>query len=434
MPSEVLTAAAIERLRVAPGQQRLVVFDRHPSAPKGFCVRVTAAGERAFYLVRRALGRKVWVRIGDASLSLKRAREAADVRAGELAKGIDPNAATREASARTRAERALARREAASLTVTELVRSYIETRTLAPSTAKEYARTLAHDIAPSALGRRKAAEVVQSDVRAFVRALAKRGKHQADRALLLVRFAYAWGAREELSPGVKIVTTDPTSGVGRATLKAERERRRTLVNIRAQDDAEAFAEVKRFWLGTEAMRAVPRAFVRLLLLLGLRRGEAAAATWAEIRLDGDAPSWHVPAERRKVQVTRRDPERDSLDVPLSALAVAILSEIKPEAPTKAQLVFPHLHAAAVAESMWNHTGIRDIRLHDLRRTAGTAILRLGGPPHVLTDVLGHRLRGLADSDAVYLQGRRVAEYRDWLRRWSEKIEVLGGEKVSKVLS
>lgn len=425
MPSEVLTDAKLARLTVESGAKRLVVFDQHQDAPRGFCVRVTPSGERAFYFVKRALGRKVWVRIGDAgALSLSAARKAAHVRAGELAKGIDPNAATRQAYVEARAERALAKREAQALTVAELVRAYIETRTLAPRTAREYLRTIEHDIAPSALGRHKAADVVQADVRAFTRALAKRGKHQADRALLLVRYAFHWGAREDVSPGVKHVTNDPTSGVDRLTLQADRERRRTLVNIKAADDREAFGEVRTFWLGTEAMRPVPRAFVRVLLLLGLRRGEAGAAAWGDIELKGDSPTWHVPADRRKVRVTRRDADRDSLDVPLAPLAVKILAGIRPKAPASSLAVFPQLHAGSVAVSMWHHTGIRDIRLHDLRRSCATAILRLGGPPHILTDVLGHRQRGTADSDAVYLQGRRVAEYREWLLRWADALEGL----------
>jgi integrase len=425
MPSEVLTDARLARLAVAPGVKRLVVFDQHQDAPRGFCVRVTPSGERAFYFVKRALGRKVWVRIGDAgALSLAAARKAAHVRAGELAKGIDPNAVTRQANVEARAERAIAKREADALTVAELVRAYVETRTLAPRTASEYQRTIEHDIAPSALGRRKAADVVQADVRAFARALAKRGKHQADRALLLIRYAFHWGAREDVSPGVKHVTNDPTNGVERLTLQADRERRRTLVSIKATDDREAFAEVRKFWLGTEGMRPVPRAFVRVLLLLGLRRGEAGAATWGDLELEGDSPTWHVPADRRKVRVTRRDADRDSLDVPLAPLAVKTLQEIRPKkSPTASVPVFPQLHAGSVAVSMWHHTGIRDIRLHDLRRSCATAILRLGGPPHILTDVLGHRQRGTADSDAVYLQGRRMAEYREWLLRWAT---TLGG--------
>ncbi len=423
---EVLTPALVARLAVAAGRTRTLYLDQHRDAPAGFGLRVTAAGERSYYLVKRALGRKVWVRLGDAAtLTLDKAREAARAKAGDLARDIDPTAANRAMREKAAQDRAAAAREAGAPTIAELVRRYIETRRLAPNTAREYRRTLAKDIEPSALGRMKAKDAVQADVRLFVKRLAARGKHQADRAFQLIRFAHRWGAGEEVAPRVMLVDRDPTAGVDRPTVKGERERRRSLINVRATTDTEAFAEVKKFWLGTETMKAVPRAYVRLLLLLGLRRTEASLASWDDIRLGGDAPVWHIAAEHRKVRVTRRDPERDSLDVPLPPLAVRILGELH-ELAAHAPRVFPHLHHQAVTESMRAHTGIGDIALHDLRRTCASGILRLGGPPHILTDVLGHRQRGLADSDAVYLQGRRTEEYREWLRRWAERVEGLAG--------
>lgn len=376
--------------------------------------------------MKRALGRKIWYRIGDAkALNLGDARDAALVALAKLAKEIDPNAVLREAREKAVQERAAAEREAQAPTVAELVERYISVRRLAPRTASEYRRTLVKDIAPSALGAMKAKDALQADVRLFVKRLADHKKHQADRAFLLVRFAYRWAMGEEIAPRVMLVDRNPTTGVDRPTLSSERERRRTLISVRASKDEEAFAEVRTFWLGTASMRPVPRSFVRLLLLLGLRRTEASLATWNDIRLDGETPSWHIPAEHRKVRLTRRDPERDSLDVPLCPLAVRILSELR-EITGRAGAVFPHLHFASVGETMRRRTGIPDLALHDLRRSCASGILRLGGPPHVLVDVLGHRQRGLADSDLVYLQGRRVEEQRAWLRRWAEKIDSLGG--------
>jgi integrase len=426
MPHEKLTPSVVERL-VRGATRREFVVDDANGVVRGFGLRVSGSGDGAFYIVRRELGRLKWTRIGPWQMSLDEARRSADAIGGDLARGRDVNAERRAERERRAAERSRAREQDAAPTVAELVRRYVETRTLADKTAKDYAHVIAYDLETSPLGKKKAALVVQADVRTFVKAVAKRGPHKADKALLLLRSAYKWGAHERGESGATLVMFDPCFGVERPTVEKDRERRRVLIKAKAPagtPDAEVFAEVKQFWTGVERMRPVPRAYVRLLLLLGLRRGEAAAAQWGEIRLDGKAPSWHVPAERRKVRRTKLDPDKDSIDVPLSPLAVRLLREIRPASGEGR--VFPHLHAGTVAESMLKWTGIEDLQLHDLRRTCTSAIRRMGAAPHIVTMVLGHRAKGLADSDVVYMQAHAIDEYARWLALWADKVEKVAG--------
>lgn len=442
MPVEKLTVARVEKLVAQPGEARTVYFDHHKDAPRGFALRVTAAGAKTFYLVKRSkkLGRKLWVPIGDASMGLEKARELAQAKLVEIQGGADPVAADRssreaEAAKKLEAERAEAERE---LTVAKLVEGYIKSRTLAPATARNYLHTLKRYIAGSPLGSMPARQVVQADVEALVQAVkdgaakGRGGKHSAERVLFMVRFAYRWAATREERRGVRMVEHDPTAGVSRTTTAADRKRRRVLVHTKAAPDAPdavRFREVRQFWQGSESMQPMARTFVRLLLLLGLRRGEALAASWADVRLEGDHAAWYIPAEARKVKRTVLDHDSDALDVPLSPLAVRVLLDWR-DVNGGAGLIFPALNPSPVATWMRKCTGLSGITFHTLRHTLATALEELGAPAYVVTLALGHRKRGEAASDVAYLKGRRSGEVRKWLATWAATVEALAADRAT----
>jgi hypothetical protein len=180
----------VERLRVLPGKTRTVFFVTHAKAPRGLALRVSSSGEKSWSLVATLTSTKAkaWIRLGDArTLSLEGAREAARVEAGRIALGKDPNdERRREREAADRAGRE-AERQGDEPTVGCRAK-VLEARRdrLSPIAYKEYLRTLAVDIEPSALGRTKAKDVLRSHVREFHSKLATNGKFQADRALVLL--------------------------------------------------------------------------------------------------------------------------------------------------------------------------------------------------------------------------------------------------------
>jgi integrase len=202
-------------------------------------------------------------------------------------------------------------------------------------------------------------------------------------------------------------------------------RTRSLVNRAGKTERDAWSEVVAFWIGTEKLGLVSRAFVRLLLLLGFRRGEAALALWKDVDLDGEPAVWHVPAEVRKGRVAGSAGERRALDVPLPALAVRILRELR-EATAGSQRLFPKLWLGGLGAELKAATGLVDLTLHDLRRSMTSGLQRLGAPPHVIAAALGHVETGGADSDAHYRHGGRFEEHAVWLRRWAEHVERLVG--------
>ena len=73
------------------------------------------------------------------------------------------------------------------------------------------------------------------------------------------------------------------------------------------------------------------------------------------------------------------------------------------------------------------SGVVGWRLHDLRRTVATGLARLGTPPHVVSEILGHAPTGI--TTAVYDRYSYQREMRDALERWAAFLAVGGAEVV-----
>jgi integrase len=438
-----LTEALIERLPT-PEKGRATYFDRET---RGLCVRVTPNGERTYYFVATVPETKTraWVKLGDArSLRLEGkdgARSAAKAKAGEVAHGRNPNVERRQQRAAAERARIQAAEEKAAPTVAGLVGRYIEARErqLSPVTHREYLRTLNVNIRPSSLGKMRAKEALRSHVRDFHQKL-RHGRHQADRALLLLRAAYRWALEEEVAPDVPLVDRDATRGVEAFVRGAAKIREWSLVRKgETLTEAEVWHDLVAFWKGTEALTVRDRAFARLLLLLGLRRGEASAARWRDVVLeeredhtqDGQLrtipPTWTLPAENRKGREDKgHGGARRALVIPLPPTAVAILKELR-EVTGKGERLFPHLWLGGIGARVKERSGLSELRLHDLRRSTASGLERLGCPPHVISAVLGHVEAGGAGSDRHYKHGGRFEEHATWLRKWSEHIARIVGE-------
>jgi hypothetical protein len=80
-----LTPRLVETLKVEPGRSRSIYLDTHRDAPKGFALRVTEKGGRAFYLLRSSKEHgRLWVHIGDASeIGLEKARARGEEGSGD---------------------------------------------------------------------------------------------------------------------------------------------------------------------------------------------------------------------------------------------------------------------------------------------------------------------------------------------------------------
>lgn len=157
-------------------------------------------------------------------------------------------------------------------------------------------------------------------------------------------------------------------------------------------------------------------FIRVLMLTAQRRTEVASMKWVD--LDLDAGTWVLSSADTKSA-------RAHL-VPLSPTVVELLratpqfgpyvwssdgrSHVSGYAKAK-QRLDSFLKASGVALAPW--------RLHDLRRTAATHLVRLGTPEHVVGRVLNHAPQGV--TARIYALHSYQAEKLQALTSWAEEL-------------
>jgi integrase len=384
----------VRQLPVPGKGNRIVYFPgatvQGAKAPRGFGVRVTAAGARAFVLNYRLRGREYRFTIGawpDWS-PLKAVREARDLRQ-RIDRGENP-LADRAPSPATASVAAV---------LDEFVARYVRNpkQPLRKSTIDAYASAFERLVKPR-IGKLSIHELRRSHVIKLLDEIEdNNGPVAANQTLAHLRKAFVWHALRDDEFRSPIVR-------GMARIKpAERARTRVLT-----DD-----ELRAVW---PELTGTFGALVKVLLLTAQRRDEVAGMTTVEIGADG---IWTIPAERSK---TKRPHF-----VPLSKTALAVIEA----QPAIGGFVFPS--RAGTPFSGWSKskakldkavqqatgTPIPNWRLHDLRRTAKTLMARTKVRPDISERVLGHALPGI---QGIYDRYAYADEKRDALEKLAELIE------------
>jgi integrase len=268
-----------------------IVYD---SDVKGFGVRVTKAGARAFILNYRAAGRERRITIG--SYPDWKTTPARD-QAKELKKRIDIG------------EDPMGTRHAlrAAPTMDELADRFEEehiTKRRA-ATEKDYKSILKLYIRPE-LGKLKVADIRHSDIERLHAKITKKAPYRANRTVAVLSKMFSLAIKWEYR------LDNPARGIERAP-EEKRERFLTPAEI------ERLAGV----LATHKEKVTANA-IRLLLLTGARKGEMLSAMWSEFDLDTGV--WVKPSAHTKTKKEHR--------VPLSAPAIMLLTEMKAVAQKK----------------------------------------------------------------------------------------------------
>jgi integrase len=326
-------------------------------APRGFGVRVTAAGARSFVLNYRVAHVERRFTIGQWPdwTALTAVREARTLRK-RVDRGEDPLAGRRATEA------------ASADTLKAICEEYLRREGGRLRSAHWREVVLKRLVYPK-LGNRPIGEIKRSDIAWLLDSIEdENGSTMADRTLALVRKIMNWHASrsdEFRSPIVR--------GMSR-TRPQERARSRTLSD----------AELRAVWQAADTAAGPFGAFVRFLLLTGARRSEAAGMTWDELN-SGD---WTLPAARNKTKV--------DLVRPLSKVALAVL----PERIEGCDLVFttdgrtPISGFSKFKRSLDVASKVTDWTLHDLRRTARSLMSRGGVPSDHAERALGHVMPGV----------------------------------------
>jgi integrase len=319
-------------------------------APRGFGVRVTAAGARAFVLNYRLRGREYRFTIGawpDWS-ALKAVREARDLRQ-RIDRGENP-LADRAPTPTTASVAAV---------LDEFVTRHVRNprQSLRERTVDAYASAFER-LAKPRIGKLGIHELRRSHlIRMLDEIEDANGPVAADRTLAYLRKAFNWYATRDDQFNVPVVR-----GMARVRPK-ERARTRVL-----SDD-----EIRAIWPEL-AKAGIFGALVRLLLLTAQRRNEVAQMASKELGADG---IWTIPAERSKTKCANF--------VPLSKAALAII-EAQPRVDG-CEYVFPSRAGTPFSGFSWSKSALdKAVRakaavpnwtLHDLRRTAKTLMARAG---------------------------------------------------------
>jgi integrase len=394
---EKLSEDTVKNLTVPERGNRVTYFAgdtiQGATAPRGFGVRVTAGGARAFVLNYRVAGVERRYTIGaspDWSV-LRAVRHARDLRR-EVDKGEDPVAARLAAKVPEPTVKTVA--DVLDDFAVRHLRKNLRSGARVEKALNDLVKPVIGTTGIYALRRIAIAEMLDGIEE-------KRGPVAADRTLAYVRKALNWYATRDGEFNSPIVR-----GMARTNPK-ERERERVLGD----------EEIRDLWAALDQMTGYGpfRRLVRGLLLSGQRRDEVARMRWDEI--DGDV--WTIPAARYK---TKRDH--------VVPLIPGMLAEIGPKPQKGGPFVFSTsggdkpfsgfgkaklaLDAAiAVVRDKEGRDLMAPWVLHDLRRTASTLMNRATVSATVAERVLGHVILGV---QRTYNRYEYLAEKRDAIER------------------
>ncbi len=258
---------------------------------KGFGVRVTSAGARAFILNYRVARRERRITIGSfPDWKTPAAREQAKALKRRIDRGEDPMQDRQDArdaptmidlADRFEAEHIVKRR---------------------PTTARDYKAMLKRYVRPT-FGHDKVDAVRTRDIEVLHAKIAVNAPYMANRVVALLSKMFAFAIKEDMR------SDNPARGIERAP---EEKRKKYL----------SPAQIARLSAALVEHHERPSAnAVRLLLLTGARRGEMLSATWDQFDLDKGI--WVKPGATTK--------QKTEHQIPLSAPTVQLLSEMKAEA-------------------------------------------------------------------------------------------------------
>lgn len=356
----------------------------------GLRLRVGAGGRKAWIVRTRAGGKPINKTLGSYPiLSLADARESAKQLLQDIAKNGEPRAAR---------------------TFGELVDHWIE-HVAKPNNRSwgNQKRRLEIHVLPHWAGR-KLDSIRRADVRDLIDGIA--GDVAPNRALTIIRTLFRHAMSRdwiEASPAEAIAKT-----------KTETPRDRVL-------DME---EVK--WVySTAGMLGYPLAgYLKMLFLTGQRRTEVGTMRWADLNLD-DA-TWTIASTDTKAA-------RAQL-VPLSPQALDILRAT----PRLGEFVwttdgrtylsgYSHVKARLDGLLVAQEAKLTAWRLHDIRRSVATHMVRLGVTETIVGRVLNHAPQGVTAK--VYALHSYEPEKRSALDRWAAEIErTVAGRSADNVVA
>lgn len=395
-----------------PETGKKFIFDDHRDAPRGFGLKVTAAGGKSFILQYTVDGRQRRKVIGDwPTWTLEAARLEAQGMMREIDRGNDPL----EEKRRRRSEP----------TIAELADEWLDKHASGLKSERAIRGYMVNDLVP-AIGSMKVSDVRRRDVIEVIERKATATPRAAAQLLLYARRMMDFATDRDLIPANPLAGLKPSA----ITVRGRRDPLKSVARGRVLDAD----EIRTFWATVETcgLHKLTALALKLVLVTGQRPGEVAGMHVSEI----EGCKWTIPASRRGKTDT-------SHNVHLTDAALAIIADAKVEidrlnkrrsVPWRG-FVFEAVPGSPITSSAIcraverQHValGAKDVKPwgrwtpHDLRRTMRTALSACKVRPDIAEMTIGHTKRGIT---AVYDQHGFDDERRAALEVWERRLKAL----------
>ncbi|WP_413673062.1 tyrosine-type recombinase/integrase [Massilia cellulosiltytica] len=368
----VFTIAALDDLPLPPAGTRTTYHDKREP---GLQLRVTSNGRKTFCVLKRVRnGRPQRITIGlYPDLKIDQARARAIAIRNDIALGRDPAQAKRD--------------QRAELTLGQAFNWYVEHRAipdglktvdamranferylgaLPPSQVKKHGLPRAKSPGSVNWEHRKLSSITPVQVAELKSSLARgAGRAAANHALKLLRVVFNCVIKARLFDG-----DNPAAEFG-------------ILRIKARDRFVSRDELPRLFAAlAQTTNTTIRDYILLSILTGARRSNVLAMRWADI--DMVRGVWRIPD-------TKND---EPVEVQLCDQALAVLQGRPAPGGT---WVFPGTGRSGHLESpkrgvqaILDAAGIKNLRIHDLRRTLGSWQAMLGSSLVIIGKSLGHK--------------------------------------------
>ncbi len=301
----------------------------------------------------------------------------------------------------------LATDERDGFTVKAMVNSYLDDASNTLKGWREVDRALRKYIVAE-IGDMPAHEVKRSGVITVLDKLNKRGARvQANRVLAYFRRCCNWAIAQDKLPANPCAMIERNAEQAKERFLSDTEIARFLKNLPDSGIDPAIADL-----------------YRLILLTGLRPGEAAALT---------ADS--IDAEAKTIRLTDTKNGRTHT-VPISPQVSAIIKRRKQDG---IKWLFPatrdakkHIRTDRVQEPLRDalpNLKIMATTPHDLRRSFATGLARIGAPRLLISLALNHTIPGVT---SVYDRHGYEKELRQWFEAWGKHVDSLRKQRRTKM--
>lgn len=335
----------------------------YDSVMKGFGVRVTSGGTKAFF-VEKLVGHKLCrITVGRyPEITVEQARKEAQKLLGKIAAGIDPAAEKKEARVRT-------------ITLLQVFEDYLKARkALKETTIFDYQRVMREGFAD--WQNKPFLHITKDMITKRHAELGERSQARSNLAMRLLRalFNFAAGAYED-AKGQSLIMENPVKRLSQTRAWYRVSRRQSF--IKAHDLATWYREVMNL------QNVVLRDYLLLLLFTGLRREEAMTLKWQQIDLEARTLTLPDPKNHQPHTLPLSDFLYELL---VQRKQKAVSEFVFPGSGKQGYLVDPRKQMAKVIMASGVH-----FMLHDLRRTFITVAESLDISAYAVKRLVNHKM-------------------------------------------